>query len=377
MFPVAHYTHAMAEPSVCELRAWRSIQEYRGRLASRALRGTGDAVKRGASRVGERASHSIQSRAVERGKAAVGKGAAAVGGGVRRAVDSLPDGAVDWGADALEAARRSAARAARIGLSPSRVVSKHRKRGHPVEKLADVRRLDLEQVDVVRGRSLDWSYPGLAALSGAGSSFVITGGGVAVVASGGVAAAPSAAALIGAVSVDATAVLGLASRAVGQIALVYGYDPEEPVEKIFVMSVVNAGTAMSASAKTAAMRDISRLTQSLVRGGAWATLEKSLVTKLSKVFAKSFGVRFTKQSLGKIVPAFGVVIGASLNWATLESVVDAANIAYRRRFLLEKYPQLATTDAGWGASELTDDDVDDTPIRLLDELADLGGPDLP
>ncbi len=34
--------------------------------------------------------------------------------------------------------------------------------------------------------------------------------------------------------------MGLASRSVGQVSLGYGYDPEVPAEKLFVMSVVNA-----------------------------------------------------------------------------------------------------------------------------------------
>ncbi len=127
--------------------------------------------------------------------------------------------------------------------------------------LSDVRRLDLEKVDAVRGRGAGWYYPAAAALSGAGAGLVITGGEAATAASAGAASAPSLGAIAGAFAGDAAVVLGLSSRAVGHVALYYGYDPEDPSEKLFIMSVVNAGTAMSASAKTAALADISRLTQ--------------------------------------------------------------------------------------------------------------------
>ena len=80
---------------------------------------------------------------------------------------------------------------------------------------------------------------------------------------------------------DAAILLALASRVVGLVSLFYGYDPESPAEKLFVMSVVNAGTAVSASAKTAAMGDISRLTQALLRGKAWDVLSESVVTRVS------------------------------------------------------------------------------------------------
>jgi hypothetical protein len=82
---------------------------------------------------------------------------------------------------------------------------------------------------------------------------VISGAELAVPASAGAAAAPSGTAIAGAVLGDAAVVLGLASRSVGHVSLLYGYDPEEPAEKLFVMAVVNARTAMSATAKTAAM----------------------------------------------------------------------------------------------------------------------------
>ncbi|MGW0761817.1 EcsC family protein [Streptomyces sp. NPDC002814] len=170
---------------------------------------------------------------------------------------------------------------------------------------------------------------------------MISGGQLAIAASAGAAAAPSGGAIAGAFVADTVVVLGLASRAVGQVSLFYGYDPEEPVEKLFVMSVVNVGTASSATAKNTAMADISRLTQALFRGKTWAVLNDGVVTKVSQQFAKSFGFRLTKKGLGKAVPAFGIVVGGTLNWTTLEGIVDAAE-----------------------------------EIRLLDEIAEAGGPDL-
>jgi hypothetical protein len=141
------------------------------------------------------------------------------------------------------------------------------------------------------------------------------------------------------------------------------------------MSVVNAGTAMSASAKTAAMADISRLTQALVRNKAWAVLDRSLVSQVSKQFAKAFGKRLTKQGLGKVVPAAGTLIGFTLNWATLESIVDVANNEYRKRFLLEKYPHLAAEEASAPFTDVVPDDADEV-ISVIGEIVEAGGPDL-
>lgn len=130
--------------------------------------------------------------------------------------------------------------------------------------------------------------------------------------------------------------------------------------------------------ETAVVADISRLTQALVRGKAWVVLDKSVVSAVSKQFAKAFGVRFTKQSLGKVVPAAGILLGGAFNWATLEAVVDTADIAYRRRFLLEKYPHLGGEEASGAFPDPTTDGPDDADeaISVLDEIAEEGGPDL-
>lgn len=373
----------MTEPSEYELAAWRDLQRFKGHPLSKMIRKVGEQAATGATQLGNRAAQNLVKRpraqaAVSRGQNFVGKGANAIGTGARKAAGVIPDGLADWSGSAFGSMRKTVGRVSRAGLSPQRIVAKHRKRGHNVALLHDLRRLDLQQIDLVRGQGTSWGYPIAAALSGMGAGLVISGGELAVPVSGGVAAAPSGVAVAGAFVGDAAWVLGLASRSVGHISLLYGYDPEEPGEKLFVMSIVNAGTAMSASAKSAAMADVSRLTQALVRGKTWAVLDKSILAQVSRQFANKFALRFTKQGLGKVVPLAGIAIGGTFNWAILESIVDAASIAYRRRFLLEKYPRLAEEEAlDLVPRPGQDDSVStDEVISVLDELAKVGGPDL-
>ncbi|MGW6480766.1 EcsC family protein [Streptomyces sp. NPDC055059] len=366
-------------PSEYELAAWQAVQQFKGRPLSRAMSNAGEQVANGVAKLGKRAAKQLENHpraksTVSRGQEFVAKGAQKVGAGARGAADALPD----WSGTAFQSIRQTVGRAARAGLSSKRVVALHKKRGHDVASLPDLRRLDLEQVDAVRGRAASWYYPAAAALSGAGAGLVISGGELVIAASAGAAAAPSGGAIAGAFAADTAAVLGLASRAVGHVSLFYGYDPEEPAEKLFVMSVVNVGTASSATAKNAAMADISRLTQALFRGKTWEVLNDAVVTKVSQQFAKAFGFRLTKKGLGKAVPAFGIVVGGTLNWTTLEGIVDAADMAYRRRFLLEKYPHLADEEEFGSFTDTGPDvpDYADEKISLLDEIAQAGGPDL-
>lgn len=321
--------------------------------------------------------HPTAEGVVARGKAAAARATKTAGAAASKATAAVPDGMGEWTSAAVDSTKRAAARLSRSGLSRKRVVALHQKHGHEVETLPDIRRLDLEAVDRVGRRGTDWYYPGIAALVGAGSGLAISGGQIVAAASAGAAAAPSAGVVFGAITADAATVLTLATRAVGHVALLYGYDPEDPNEKIFALSVVNAGTAASATAKTAAMADVSRLTQALIRGKSWDVLNHSLVSKVSNQFAKAFSVRLTKKGLGKVVPVVGIVLGGAFNWATLEGIFDAADNAYRLRFLLEKYPHLD----GGGVVDLvavSDDEPEagDERISVLDALAEAGGPDL-
>lgn len=369
----------MAEPSQYELDAWGEIQRFTGRQVSLRMADLGQRVSDATTAVGSRASKYLESHpraqdALERGQGVAAKGTQFVSARAQTAGAALPG----WVSTAGSSAQRTTGRVSRVGLSPKRVVAKHRKLGHDVTNLRDLRRLDLEQIDAVRGRAAGWLYPAGAALSGAGAGLVISGGELATTVSAGAAAAPSGAAITGAFVGDAATVLALGSRAAGRTALMYGYDPESPAEKLFLMSVVNAGSAASAGAKTAAMADISKLTQALVRDKTWKVLNESVVAKVAQEFAKRFSFRLTKQGLGKVVPAAGILVGGTLNWATLEGIVDAADVAYRRRFLLEKYPHLSDGDTfgmvTQGDGAIADDA--DEKISLIDQIAEAGGPNL-
>ncbi|MFV2104862.1 EcsC family protein [Micromonospora sp. LOL_024] len=368
----------MAEPSEYELAAWRDIRQFKGRPLSAALRNAGEGVSIGAAALGRRAATYLENHpgaqsAVSRGRGIVAKGASTLGTGARKAASVLPTSAADWSGTALGSAQRTVAKISRAGLSPKQVVKRHQKRGHDVTKLSDLRRLDLDQIHAVRGRSMSWYYPATAAGSGMVAGLVISGGELVTAVSGGAAAAPSGGAIFGAFAGDAAVVLGLASRAVGHVSLLYGYDPEEPAEKLFVLSVVNAGTAISTSAKSAALADISRLTQALVRGKTWKVLNESVVSRVAVKFTEAFGRDLTKKGLGKVVPVAGILVGGTLNWTILEGIVDTADMVYRRRFLLDKYPQLRDEEP---LEALVDDENADDKFSVLDELAEEGGPDL-
>jgi|GEM_PF-1036422 len=366
-------------PSAYEQRAWDALRQHRPRRAA----------SRGAQKVAEElaaATRAAVEQAHRVGEAVpqIGRATRAVRGKVGPLREHVP-AAVSKGATqaahgfakAAEGTGRFLSRAGTATLTPSRVVRAHQRKGHtldgePLRRLDDLHTLDLEQIDQVRPHGLDLFYAGVSAAVGAGSGLVITGSQIAIPVSGGAAAAPSTGAILGALSADAAAVTMLCGRAVGHVALYYGYDPARAEEKVFHLAVVNFGTATTASAKAAAYADLSRLTQMLFRGKPWAALNETVTARLATMFAKQFNVRLTQKGLGKLVPVAGIAAGASLNWLTLEQIVDAADVAYRRRFLADKYPEqfgdepfvVPRDDAPADAGEDTDLSV----LGMLDEL---------
>lgn len=358
----------MTTPSEYELEAWNNIQHFRLRPISEAMMSGANAVASGASTVAKKTADFVNDR--PKVKAAIGKGSAVAGAGAKRVAEVVPDGAISWVKETASATTTTLAKVSRSGLTQDSVVKKHQKKGHDVAALRDVRKLDLEEVDRVRGRALGYYYPTIGALSGAGTGLAVTGTGIFTVGTAGAAAAPGFGVVAGALAADMAMVLGLSSRVIGHIALCYGYDPEDPSEKLFILSVVNFASAGTLAAKQAAWTDISRLSQALYRGKTWEILNQNVLTKVTKKVATQQGHKLTKKSLGKVVPVVSIFAGGVLNWAAIERIVDSAEVAYRRRFLLDKYPQLAESEAAPQFSADLDPDEQE-PLSVVDYVEEL------
>lgn len=277
-------------------------------------------------------------------------------------------------------------------LSEKRVVKALGRRGHRVTTLSDVRQLDLEVIGAVRPRRLDFLYAAAAAAEGAVAGGVISGGEALAlfgsVESAGAAAAPGFGTVAAAMGGDAVFVLAAGSRAVAHTAMYYGYDPNDPAEKLYIMAVLNLGTATTGSMKYYAYRELSQLAQQLARNATWAALRQHALTRVADKFAAQMSVRLTQKKLGQLVPIAGIVVGAALNYALVDSICDAAYWAYRERFLVAK-------QGGGSAFALPDPppepgpaEVEEAPVsvlKLLDEVEEGenplelegGGPDTP
>jgi EcsC protein family len=190
--------------------------------------------------------------------------------------------------------------------------------------------LDLRDLD--KGRPT-FAIPFIGMAESAAASVAITGLRVGKNVSDG----PSAEVVLGAVVADVGATLALLGRAVGEVAVHYGYDPREPEEELFLMGVLNYSMASTVTNKTAALASLSRLTQSMMRRATWNELRgDSLVRMLLRVFG-ALGLKLTKAQLARLVPIAGVLLTAGLSFNLLHTTIDDATRLYRARYLAEKH----------------------------------------
>ncbi len=222
----------------------------------------------------------------------------------------------------------------------SLVLSAFERSGHQMDRLSDARLLDLEAVDQVKPR-LGYRYSAGAAVEGAGAGLVISGGealiAVGSVFSAGATAAPGAGTVIGAMAVDAATLIAVTGRVTAHIAAYYGYDTNTPEEELFALSAINFGSAGVGGAKVVAFSQLSRVTQLLARRAASKVLSEHMLVKVvERVFAL-LGVRLTQRKLGQAVPVLGIAIGAGLNFTYVQVIARDVELAYRARFLSEKY----------------------------------------
>lgn len=262
----------------------------------------------------------------------------------RAAVQRLPDQVTETG----EAALRSALKGLQVltldpalnSVSTDRVLREYRSAGHELSTFDEIKLLDLRTLDAVTPR-LAVRYAAGTAVEGAGAGLIITGGEALAafgsVASAGAAAAPSAGAVVGAMAFDAAAVLAASARVVGRTAAFYGYDVHEPHEQVMALSIINWSNSGTQTAKLAAFQQLSRVTQQLVRGAAWAQLSEHVFVRVIEELYLRLGVRLTQRKLGQAVPVLGIALGAGMNATLLHSIGSSAADAYRLRHLSEKY----------------------------------------
>ena len=154
-----------------------------------------------------------------------------------------------------------------------------------------------------------------------------------------------------AMAVDVTTFLAGATRLVAHTAAYYGYDSEDPTERLFSTMVLSQAIDPAGAGrdfiieKQATMLAFNKVMQDLAQRGSIETLGGSVIVSAMKSLFSAMGVRLATRKLAQIVPVAGIVVSAGMNAALMRTIGETADHLYRERFLAEHYGQVEASGA--------------------------------
>ncbi|OQP05876.1 hypothetical protein B1690_10385 [Geobacillus sp. 46C-IIa] len=131
-------------------------------------------------------------------------------------------------------------------------------------------------------------------------------------------------------AVDIPALLGLALKTLQEIAIVYGYDPKEKEERVFVVKCLQFAAA-DIVGKKAILDEIS----------SFSNQREHVFSELQgwREVMMTFRDQYGWKKLFQAVPIIGVIFGSLFNKSFMEEIAEAGKMLYRKRRIIEKLKQ--------------------------------------
>ncbi|CAG7653250.1 EcsC family protein [Paenibacillus allorhizosphaerae] len=130
-------------------------------------------------------------------------------------------------------------------------------------------------------------------------------------------------------AVDIPAVLGLSLKVIQEMALIYGYDPNQKRERIFTVKCLQFASS-DIVGKKAILVELADFDNEL--------RHKEVVSQLQgwREVVNAYRDNFGWKKLFQLVPIAGMVFGAVINRSTLQDVAEASKMLYRKRRVKER-----------------------------------------
>jgi len=131
------------------------------------------------------------------------------------------------------------------------------------------------------------------------------------------------------IAADIPMVMGLSLKVLQEMALCYGYDPDEPLERIFIVKCLQFSSADIVGKKAiieelAAYDDPDKPIEVVSQMQGWREVFNS--------YSESFGCK----KLFQLVPIAGMVFGSVSNKNTIRDVAEAGKMLYKKRLILQR-----------------------------------------
>lgn len=135
--------------------------------------------------------------------------------------------------------------------------------------------------------------------------------------------------------IDIPLILGMALKTLQEIAIIHGYDPNEKLERVFIVKCLQFASA-DIVGKEAILKELANMHHSKNDG------PESMISQLKgwqEVFF-TYRDQFGWKKLLQMVPVAGMIFGAFVNKGMIEDVSEAGMMLYRKRRINERLYEL-------------------------------------
>ncbi|MEG0258308.1 MAG: EcsC family protein [Lysinibacillus sp.] len=135
-------------------------------------------------------------------------------------------------------------------------------------------------------------------------------------------------------AIDIPVILGMALKTLQEIAIIHGYDPNDKMERIFIVKCLQFSSA-DIVGKEAILKELSSMHED-------TNASENMISQLQgwqEVFF-TYRDQFGWKKLFQMVPIAGMIFGAYANKGMINDVAEAGIMLYRKRRIYEKLNEL-------------------------------------
>ena len=130
-------------------------------------------------------------------------------------------------------------------------------------------------------------------------------------------------------AIDIPVLLGLSLKTLQEIAMCYGYDPDNKQERIFIVKCLQFASS-DIIGKQAILEDLDTFSKENNHGHVFSEIQgwREVVT----TYRDNFGWK----KLFQLVPIAGIVFGALVNKSMIQDIAEVGMMLYRKRKIQER-----------------------------------------
>lgn len=137
-------------------------------------------------------------------------------------------------------------------------------------------------------------------------------------------------------AIDIPVLLGLSLKTLQEIAMCYGYDPDDKQERIFIVKCLQFASS-DIVGKQAILEELDTFSKENNHGHVFSEIQgwREVVT----TYRDNFGWK----KLFQLVPIAGIVFGALVNKSMIQDIAEVGMMLYRKRKIQERLSELPIT----------------------------------